>query len=74
MRKGVALLRIGVTTLRVSGSLARTHGDTSWNDRFADVGILNMVAGAEVESGEPLMGPVDDTGRVVTRQLIVQSY
>ena len=49
-------------------------GDTAWNDRFADVGILNMMAGAKVESGEPLMGPVDDTGRVVIRRLIVQSY
>ena len=29
---------------------------------------------AKVESGEPLMGPVDDTGRVVIRRLVVQSY
>ena len=49
-------------------------GDTSWNDRFAVVGILNLMAGAKVESGEPLMGPVDYTGRVVIRRLIVQSY
>ena len=32
-------------------------GDPSWNNRFADVGILNMMAGAKVESGEPLSGP-----------------
>ena len=55
-------------------ALRGPSGDTSWNDRFADVGILNMMTGAKVESGEPLMGPVDDTERVVIRRLIVQSY
>ena len=61
----------------VKGFLAALRGpsgDTSWNDRFADVGILNMMAGAKMESSEPLMGPVDDTGRVVIRRLVVQSY
>ena len=38
------------------------------------MGILNMTAGAKVESEEPLTGPVDDNGRVVIRRLIVQSY
>ena len=49
-------------------------GDTSWNNRFAEVGILNLMAGAKVESSEPFMGPVDYTGRVKIRRLIVQSY
>ena len=55
-------------------ALRGTPGDTAWNDRFAEVGILNLMAGAKVESGEPLVGPVDDTGRVVIRRLIVESY
>ena len=33
-----------------------------------------MMAGASVESGEPLMGLADDTGRVMIRRLTVQSY
>ena len=36
--------------------------------------ILNLMAGAKVESGETLMGSVDGTGRVVIRRFIVQSY
>lgn len=40
----------------------------------ADVNILNMMSGTKVESGEPLLGPIDDTGRAVIRRLVVQSY
>ena len=60
--------------MRLRVALRGPSDDTIWNVRFADLGILNMMAGAKVESGGPLMGPVDDTGRVLIRRLIVQSY